>query len=482
MLAAVSDRSQFFLFTGRSLAVRFRRSDGSPLVGKVSRSKTGKTVTEFLGIPYAEPPVGELRFRLPRPKSPWKLPLNVTRYSKSCLQTPDSYFKGFSGAEMWNPNTPLDEDCLYLNVWVPGRLDAKRKLPVMVWIYGGGFWSGTSSLDVYDGKILASEENVILVSMNYRVSVFGFLYVGLQEAPGNAGLLDQLEAVKWVQRNIRTFGGDPDLITGSATSPWGMETQQTLLERALLISEACNCSVTIRDPNPDFAALVRCLKQVPAEKLLENEWVTYEFLDFPWTPVVDHYFLMEDPRSMLQAGNFKRTELLVGSNMDESVYFIVYYVDKIFKKDDFFTKEEFLTSNELFEQAAFMLLPHKLRKNPIAYRWALDKMLGDYYFTCHANEFAKSYYQHGSQVYYYYFTHRSSQQTWPKWMGVLHGYEINFLYGEPLNTVDYSYTESEKQLSRRFMRYWANFGRKGDVCCQDGSLTILPTPYPHLGY
>lgn len=171
---------------------------------------------------------------------------------------------------------------------------------------------------------------------------------------------------------------------------------------------------------------------------------------------------------------------MVGTNFDESIYFIVYHAANIFTRDDLFSKSDFLINDALFEQAAKQLLPEKLKKNPAVYRailfeykdWALpgsatrrqqalDKMLGDYHFTCSVNEFAEHYEDKGGAVFYYYFTHRSTQQTWPAWMGVLHGYEINFVFGEPLNTRDYRYTEEEKELARRFMRYWANFARTG---------------------
>ncbi|PIO64067.1 Carboxylesterase [Teladorsagia circumcincta] len=176
--------------------------DGSPLFGEEVTSPNGKSLTQFLGIPFAEPPTGNLRFQKPIPKEPWRNPLNATSLPNSCIQSPDTYFGNFSGATMWNANTPTSEDCLYLNVFVPGKVDPNKRLAVMVWVYGGGFFSGTST-----------EENVILVSVNYRVSVLGFLYLGKREAPGNMGLWDQQLALKWVHENIDVFGGDLTRIT-----------------------------------------------------------------------------------------------------------------------------------------------------------------------------------------------------------------------------------------------------------------------------
>lgn len=172
--------------------------------------------------------------------------------------------------------------------------------------------------------------------------------------------------------------------------------------------------------------------------------------------------------------------MYTGSNLNEANYFIPYHLTDAYRKELLFTKDELITSDNMFDQCANLLLPEKFKFNPVIrnailfeYKdWelpasplrrqdALDKMLGDYIFTCNVNEFAQKYDQAGNPVYYYYFTHRSSQQTWPAWEGALHGYEINFIFGEPLNTVKYTYTEDEKELSRRFMRYWANFARTG---------------------
>jgi acetylcholinesterase len=127
--------------------------------------------------------------------------------------TVSKVFGNFSGALIWNPNTPAKEDCLYLNVWVPRTHPPYQHKAVMVWIFGGGYYSGSSTLKIYDGKYLAAENDVIVVSMNYRVGALGFLNLNTPEARGNAGMMDQRMALEWVQRNIGYFGGSPHNVT-----------------------------------------------------------------------------------------------------------------------------------------------------------------------------------------------------------------------------------------------------------------------------
>lgn len=181
-------------------------TDKGKVRGLIETSLTGKKVDAWFGIPYAQPPIGSLRFKRPHEPSMWQGIKNATKHPNTCFQILDGMFPNFSGSEMWNANTELSEDCLYLNVVVPRP--RPKNATVMVWIYGGGFYSGTSTLDVYDLRTLAAEENVIMVSMQYRVASLGFLYSGTDDAPGSVGLLDQNLALKWIHRNIHKFGGD----------------------------------------------------------------------------------------------------------------------------------------------------------------------------------------------------------------------------------------------------------------------------------
>ena len=212
----------FLLFLQTSLGAFFTENVGDVTLQFVHSNSikgtkwniNGTNITAYLGIPYAKPPVGNLRFASPVVPDPWVGELDATKPPPTCWQY---IFGGFDlenpAAKVWINNTEMSEDCLYLNVWTPGDgQELSTKLPVMVWIYGGGYFSGSSTLDVYDGRFLAALENVVVVSMQYRLGPFGFLYIKSQVG-GNMGLLDQQLALKWVQNYISLFNGDPNDVT-----------------------------------------------------------------------------------------------------------------------------------------------------------------------------------------------------------------------------------------------------------------------------
>ncbi|OYX65490.1 MAG: hypothetical protein B7Y88_08485 [Sphingomonadales bacterium 32-64-17] len=180
-------------------------------VGQIGGA-TADGIESRKGIPFAQPPVGDLRWRAPQPVDAWEGVYEATEFSNDCMQIPFA-------ADAAPLGTPPDEDCLYLNVWRPEGTTADDRLPVMFWIYGGGFVNGGSSPAVYDGSELA-RQGVILVSFNYRLGRFGFFaHPALTEANddngllGNYGYIDQVAALRWVQRNIAAFGGDPGKVT-----------------------------------------------------------------------------------------------------------------------------------------------------------------------------------------------------------------------------------------------------------------------------
>ncbi len=140
-------------------------------------------VRSWLGIPFAKPPIGLRRFKAPERVEPWSGIFNATRLPTTCWQTEQIVYN-LEAEKIWSPNTNFSEDCLYLNIWVPATNFQSTPMAVLVWIYGGAFVTGSSTLDVYDGRILAATNNVIVVSMQYRLQSFGFLFLDRPEAPG----------------------------------------------------------------------------------------------------------------------------------------------------------------------------------------------------------------------------------------------------------------------------------------------------------
>ncbi|KAL3310967.1 hypothetical protein Ciccas_010458 [Cichlidogyrus casuarinus] len=195
-------------------------SDGSRVEGdRVDVSQLNKTVFAFLGIPYARPPVGRLRFADPQKFPPWPGIRQVRTQPNSCYQVESNpYEQKNPMLKMWLANTNRSEDCLYLNIWTSSAT-ANTDKPVLVWIYGGSYSQGTITLEVYDGSVLSAQEDVVVVSMQYRLGFLGNLYLkktgklSSQLATGNQALKDQALALEWVRANIAAFGGSPHKVT-----------------------------------------------------------------------------------------------------------------------------------------------------------------------------------------------------------------------------------------------------------------------------
>lgn len=309
----------------------------------------GEYVDVFLGIPFAKPPLGDLRFKKPVPIDPWHGIFDATTLPKSCIQEAYASFPGFEGEEMWNPNTELSEDCLYLNLWVPASLREPGAKPaeVLVWIYGGGYMAGTSTLEVYDGDLMAVANNFIVASMQYRVGAFGYIYLDIDEAPGNQGMYDQALAMKWIKDNAPYFGGNPERITlfgesagassaafhllspvsidlfdkvilqsGVPNNPWAIMSADKAYDIALKLVDDCKCNSSLVTEDP--SRVMECMRRVDAATISIEQWNSYGgILQFPSTPIVDGAFLPDDPMEMIQRGECKKTEVLLGSNKDE---------------------------------------------------------------------------------------------------------------------------------------------------------------------
>ncbi|GFS12881.1 carboxylic ester hydrolase [Elysia marginata] len=472
----------------------------------ISVDANGKRVHAFYGIPYAAPPVGDLRFKPPVQMDPWEGVRDATRLPNSCYQTFDYFFGNFSGSNMWNANTQLSEDCLYLNVWTPRTNPPYRNKAVIVWIYGGGFYSGSSTLDIYMANILTAENDVIVVSMQYRVGALGFLALESTDAMGNAGLWDQRMALEWVSRNIHYFGGDAHSVTlmgesagavsvglflvcdlcrgyfhrailqsGAPQAEWGAVSKEEMWSRSNFLAKTMGCDGNERDP----AATLRCMQLKNASDFPNNEILSAQgIIQFPFVPMIDGVFIRQDPKEMLRRGEFKKVPLLLGSNSNEGTFFIIYY-GQYFKREQQ-SPIDYAGFQDVMRGSMFKYYPHfpyklnEFGKEAILFQYrnwlkpfdkvelqrSVDKAVSDYYFVCKVNGLANAYARQGVNVWYYWFDHRWSANPWPKWMGVLHADEIWFTFGHPFNS-SHIFTREERDLSRKMMTYWTNFAKSG---------------------
>lgn len=308
-------------------------------LGRLSGSEADG-VRSFRGIPYAKPPVGALRFRAPEPPEPWAHERDATRFGGSAPQPP-LLLAALPGMDVG----PQSEDCLYLNVYAPAGARPGDRKPVLVWIHGGGFVIGSGSQPIYDGAPLVRRGEVVVVTINYRLGALGFLDLGEQgdEATPNAGILDQIAALRWVRENVEAFGGDPENVTIFGESAGGMSVgtllgcpaARGLFRRAIAQSGACQGVHADRESSAAVTAAVlsavglatpnvRQLREVPVEKLMAaQQQVSLQMLTMggryllPFQPVVDGAALARHPLDAVRAGSAAGVSLLVGTTRDE---------------------------------------------------------------------------------------------------------------------------------------------------------------------
>ncbi len=285
----------------------------------------------FRGIPYAAPPVGPLRWRAPQPAKPWKGVREATHFGAACVQKvarqePEKSLKDY----------PQSEDCLTLNVWRPANVPANKPLPVMVWVHGGSFRFGAGSLGVYDGAELA-KRGVIVVTLNYRLGLFGtFAYPGLApagEPTGNFGLLDVIQALKWVNGNISAFGGDPHKVTLFGESAGGVSVAYLMtspLAKGLFqqaIVESGGLAIPEFDPKTAEKVAHRVagdlkakspadLRKLSAEAIRDANTAPAETM-----PFIDGTILPSKLRDAFTTGKAAAMPLIIGSNSAEAGFF-----------------------------------------------------------------------------------------------------------------------------------------------------------------
>ncbi len=293
--------------------------------GQVSGYKSGD-ITIFKGIPFAAPPVGELRWKAPQPAKRWTGVLKCEKFSASPMQRKPVPFMMWT-EEFITPPENLSEDCLYLNIWTPAKT-AADKLPVMVWIYGGGFSSGSAACAVYDGEEI-SKMGIIFVSINYRVGVLGFMAnpalskESQFNVSGNYGLLDQIMALEWIKKNIEAFGGDPQKVTIDGQSAGSMSVcalvasplakglfRGAIAQSGGILNSHMNSTLTDAEKsgtafmNKMKAANIEELRKMPAEELINAGG--------NFGPVADGYVIPSDVFAAFKNGRFNDVAMMAG--------------------------------------------------------------------------------------------------------------------------------------------------------------------------
>lgn len=415
-------------------------------------------VTVYKGIPFAAPPVGALRWRPPEPVAPWTGVKTAARFSPICMQK-GSYPKDA-------PPEPMSEDCLTLNVWVPTGAGAGANLPVMVWIYGGGLLNGSASTPLYAGDQLA-RRGVIVVTANYRLGALGFLaHPQLsRESPnkvsGNYGLLDQLAALQWVQRNIAALGGDPGNVTvfGQSSGSISISVLSASPLAKGLFRRAIGQSGGLFEPielAPEFALdgaekygaafaaklgapSLAALRAKPAAEIASARYIP--------NAVIDGHVLREPPFDAYAAGRAHGIDLLIGSNADEGLDFVGTRNVTVATLPDLLRQDfpSFIVS---------LIGP----KTPASDKEALEAFVafeGDMRFGWDMLAWARLHAATRRNTFLYRFAH-----TPPGEQGARHGVEMQYVFGHPNPKAPW--TDADRKLADAMAAYWTNFAKTGD--------------------
>ena len=442
--------------------------DGELLVGQYINSSP---VLEFLGIPFAEPPVGDLRWTAPQPLQSKLERRETTEFAAACMQSMrilDWYrymAETFGGSADYYDDLEVSEDCLYLNLWTP-TLDEDARLPVMVWVHGGGNNSGWSYEKPYDGQLLAPK-GVVVVSVAYRHGVFGFLsHPDLKDTDKatNFGLWDQVAALQWIQDNIERFGGDPDRVTLFGESAGGQnilalmfaEPARDLFQRAVLQSTA---GYGLSPPSLDDerargsafgdvlgASSIQEMRLVDAETILQV--YTENFDNYYHSPAIDGQLIDQPTWERIQAQEFDNHDIMIGTNRDEWLDFI---------KEDASTEDLLRAARNnarIGGEEALTVVADE--PDP---RRAMDRLITAEKMVCPSQNLAANRTASGGKGWVYYFT-RQREDSGGEKVGAFHGAEYSYVFG--VHDDYMSTTQVDRDLTSVMQQYWMNFAATGD--------------------
>jgi len=422
-------------------------------------------LTVYKGIPFAAPPVGDLRWRAPQPSIKWEGVKQATKFAPAPMQG-------------GNPPSGKSEDCLYLNVWTPAK-STKEKIPVLVWIYGGGFSFGSTSEPGYSGEKLA-KKGVVLVSIAYRVGQLGFLAhpelsaENPNHVSGNYGLLDQIAGLKWIQKNIAAFGGDPNKVTIFGESAGGISVSMLCaspLAKGLFqgaISQSGGSFGPTRAktfPGENMKTLkqaeaegIAYAQKVGVSSIAELRKIEADKLPLGmgmgggW-PITDGYVIPDDQHKLYEAGKYNETPILIGYNSDEGASF---------SREK--TPEEYIAGVKsrygMFADELIKAYPPGENSVP---KTARD-LARDAAFGWQTWSWARLQSQTGqSKVFLYYFDqHPDNPKDSPRYgYGSPHGQEVPYVFMN-LDASNPQTTKSDLEISEAMGTYWTNFAKYGN--------------------
>src|SRR5579883_2534139 len=454
-------------------------------------------VAVYRGIPYAAPPLGDLRWRPPQPSAKWKGVRDATEFGASCPQSPNT------PTFLAGPLKKIDENCLFLNVWTPSKSDGARR-PVMVWIHGGGFFTGSGSEAEFDGTPYA-DRGIILVTINYRIGRLGFFaHPALTKESknglvGNYGYMDVIAALEWVRRNIGAFGGDPSNVTlfGESAGAMAIDAmlasplaaglfQKAIIEsgpvgptgpRPLAAAESLGTAFAerhgIKGDGPDTVVALRALT---AETIAPMKPAADDTRDImaAASPMIDGKLLPVAPIDAIAEGKIPKIPVIIGANSLESrvwlfggpmpttISIVPATADQIFGRlgDD---RESVLTAY----RKVYGSDPERL-----AAAIAADRFMG-VGTRLEARFLAKA----GAPVFVYRFAGLPTPVRGATW-GAPHGTEIYYVFGtlEKMPGVGPRMTDEDRALSRTMIDYWASFAKTGEPVGR--GLAIWPAYHP----
>ncbi len=449
--------------------------------GGIIEGTTSRKVLAFKGVPFAAPPTGDRRWRAPQPVTPWAGVRNATTFGHDCMQSVET------NAAMTAASSPA-EDCLVLNVWRPADIKAGERLPVLVWIHGGAYVSGGTSTPLYDGSALA-RHGLIVVSANYRLGRFGFFahpaLIAAHEGPvGNFAYMDQIAALRWVQRNIAAFAGDPTQVTLAGESAGGdavmhlLTSPQTkgLFHRAIVMSGHGRAHVlggfklsggTPQDPSADqigaaFAKsmgitdtgprALTALRDLPAEKVcggINLSWLAKPApgpLTYAKGPIVDGALVMTAPEAILRRQEAVTVPLMIGTtSQDLAMMFPPSKIDPL----------SYFGPNAKRARAAYHAAGTQLPSDLYAAMGADMTMHEPSRFVATQMTHA------GMPVWLYRFGY-VAESLRSRIRGAVHASELPFIFGTLMARYGEAVTERDRETERFMNAYFANFAKHGN--------------------